>query len=61
MSNRTDDLLEALRKAGQEMTEEQVREQKISFIMGTLGSDSKITRAEVEAQLDRMAGKRSAA
>ena len=61
MSNPTDNLLEALRKAGQEMTEEQVREQKISFIMGTLGSDSKITREEVEAQLDRMAGRRSTA
>lgn len=54
-------VLEELRKAGQNMTEEQVRAQKISFIMGTLSSKSTITREEVAAYLDRMAGKRPAA
>ena len=57
---RTDpDLIEALRRsAGQEMTEEEIREQKISFIMGMSSFDSKITRAEVAAHIDRMAGRR---
>lgn len=57
---RTDpDLIEALRRsAGQEMTEEEIRQQKISFIMGTSSFDSKITREEVAACLDRMAGRR---
>ena len=57
---RTDpDLIEALRRsAGQEMTEEEIREQKISFIMGTVSVDSKITREEVAAHIDRMAGRR---
>ncbi len=56
-----DEVLEELKKAGQNMTEEQVRAQKISFIMGTLSSKSKITRKEVADYLDRMAGKRPAA
>ena len=55
---RTDALFEALRQAGQEMTEEDVRQQKISFIMGTVSFDSKITREEVAAHIDRMAGRR---
>ena len=55
---RTDALFEALRQAGQEMTEEDVRQQKISFIMGTVSFDSKITREEVAACIDRMAGRR---
>ena len=53
------DLIEALRRsAGQEMTEEDVRRQKISFIMGMSSCDSKITREEVAAHIDRMAGRR---
>ena len=56
---RTDtELFEALRQAGQEMTEEDVRQQKISFIMGMSSCDSKITREEVAAHIDRMAGRR---
>ena len=54
-------VLKKLRKAGENMTEEEVRAQKISFIMGTLSSKSTITREEVAAHLDRMAGKRPAA
>lgn len=54
------EVLEKLRKAGENMTEEEVRAQKISFIMGTLSSNSKITREEVAAHLDKMAGRRSA-
>ena len=52
-------MIEALRRsAEQEMTEEEVRRQKISFIMGTVSFDSKITREEVAAHIDRMAGRR---
>lgn len=55
---RTDtELFEALRQAGREMTEEDVRQQKISFIMGMSNFDSKITREEVAAHIDRMAGR----
>ena len=56
---RTDDaLLEALKQAaGREMTADEVHNQKVSFIMGASGADSKITREAVEAQLARMAGK----
>ena len=62
MSSQPDinEVLEKLRKAGENMTEEEVRAQKISFIMGTLSSNSTITREEVAAHLDRMAGRRSA-
>lgn len=54
------EVLEKLRKAGENMTEEEVRAQKISLIMGTLSSNSTITREEVTAHLDKMAGRRSA-
>ena len=42
--------------AGKPMTPEMIREQKISFILGTLGDDSTITRKEIEAYLDQKMG-----
>ncbi len=48
--------LEALRKAaGRPMTPEERRQQMISFVMGTMGSDSTITRKEVAELLDKQA------
>ena len=44
--------------AGRPMTAEQIREQKISFVMGTLGSSSKMTREEVTKIIDQMDGVR---
>ena len=49
-------VLEALKEKGKNMTAEDIREQKISFIMGMFSHDSNITREFVEAQLDKMYG-----
>ena len=49
-------LLEGLKQAGKRMTAEDVKQQKISFIMGSLSNDSEITRDRVEAELNKMAG-----
>ncbi len=50
-------LLEALRKsAGKRLTAEQLRKQKVSFIMGSLKSDSSITREFVEKELKKLDG-----
>lgn len=49
-------LLENLKQAGQQMTADGVRQQKISFIMGSLSEDSPITRDRVEDELDKLAG-----
>ena len=48
-------LLENLKQAGQQMTADGVRQQKISFIMGSLSEDSPITRDRVEDELDKLA------
>ena len=55
---RTDDaLLEALKQAAErEMTADEIHNQKVSFIIGSSGADSKITRELVEAELAKMAG-----
>ena len=53
------ELLESLKQAGQEMTSEGVREQKVSFVMGSLSEDSEITRELVKSELDKLAGQRS--
>ena len=50
------DILEQLKEAGQNMTADDLREQKISFIMGSLSENSEITREEVEAALNKSAG-----
>lgn len=47
------EILAALKKAGEQMTTEQRRQQKISFILGTLNSESTITRDFVEAVLEK--------
>lgn len=48
--------LEELRRAaGRPMTPEERRQQMISFVMGTMGSDSTITRKEVAELLDKQA------
>ena len=49
------ELLEKLKQAGQQMTADGVRQQKISFIMGSLSEDSPITRDRVENELDKLA------
>ena len=50
------ELLESLKQAGQEMTSEGIREQKVSFIMGSLGKNSDITREFVKSALDKSSG-----
>ena len=51
------ELLERLRLAAQRpMTREEVREQKISWVLGNLPFDSTVTRKEVEAAIDRHEG-----
>ena len=47
-------VLEDLKQAGQQMTAEEVQQQKISFIMGSLSENSGITRDFVEAELNRL-------
>ena len=50
-------LLKALTEAAQRsLTQEQVHLQKVSFIMGSLGEDSTITRARVEEVLRKLDG-----
>jgi hypothetical protein len=51
------ELLERLRLAAQRpMTREEVREQKISWVLGNLPFDSAVTRDEVEAAIVRHEG-----
>jgi len=51
------DLLERLRRAaGSQLTHEQLKRQKVSFIMGSLGSDSSITRERIEQELNKLDG-----
>lgn len=38
------------------LSAEQLRAQKVSFIMGSLSDDSKITRDRVEEELNRLEG-----
>ena len=47
------EILGALKRAGERMTPEQRRQQKISFILGTLSCDSAITRDFVEEVLEK--------
>lgn len=42
--------------ARQHLTADEIRRQKVSFIMSTLDDDSTITRAQVVACLDAMEG-----
>ena len=50
-------LLDALqRSAGRKMSPEEKRQQRVSFIMGTMGDDNTITRQEIEKILDEQDG-----
>ncbi len=53
---RENQILEALKKAGEKMTPTQKRQQEISFIMGMRDSESTITREYVEAELVKLHG-----
>ena len=44
-------LLDALMAAVKQPTPDELRDQSVSFIMGSVGSDSGITRADVESAL----------
>ena len=55
-----DELARAMKaSAGRPMTAEQIRQQKVSFILGTLGSDSSMTRKQVEDRLAKYEGELS--
>ena len=54
---RGNEILEKLKKAGENMTPAQRRQQEISFIMGMRDKNSTITREYVEAELDKLYGK----
>ena len=49
--NTPQELLNALKAAVKEPTPDELRDQSVSFIMGSVGSDSGITRADVESAL----------
>jgi hypothetical protein len=54
-------LLTALRRASsQRMTPEEARQQRVSFVMGTVKEDSGVTRAKVEEILSQQEGGRAA-
>lgn len=59
---RTDEsLLKALREAAiSKMTAAELREQRISFILGTLKEDSGVTREKVEQVLAKQHGEKAA-
>ena len=44
------------RAAGRKMTSQDRHQQKVSFILGTMGDDSTITREEVERILEKQEG-----
>ena len=47
--------------AAREMTENELRSQRISYVMGTLKEDSSVTREQVKEILARHEGKKTAA
>lgn len=50
-------LLSALHNAaGKRLSAEKLRKQKVSFIMGTLGKDSTVTKDRVEQELEKLSG-----
>lgn len=51
------ELLEALRRAaGRRLTADEIREQKISFVMSAISDGCAMTRAEVRQQINRQEG-----
>jgi hypothetical protein len=54
------DLLEALRRASTRApTAEEIRKQRVSFIMGTLKDNSSVSRERVQEILDRQEGRKA--
>lgn len=53
-------LIERLKKSGRYVTSEQLRRQRVSYIMGSLPKDSTITRGQVEKILNENEGKDAA-
>ena len=50
-------VIETMKRAvARPMSREERREQRVSFIVGTMGSDSTVTREEVERILDEQDG-----
>ena len=54
---RLEEQLRAAVAAGRNMTREQIREQRISFVYGQLPATSTMTREEVAALIDRTDGR----
>lgn len=51
------ELMELLRaSAGEKMTKQQIRSQKVSFVMSAVGKENNITRADVERMIDESEG-----
>jgi len=57
LMNKENKILEELKKACENMTPAQKRQQEISFIIGMRDSNSTITREHVEAELDKLYGR----
>lgn len=54
------DLLRRLRAAaGKSLSQEELRAQRLSFILGNLPKDSTVTRDEVERMLDQIDGEKA--
>lgn len=53
-------LLKALRAAStQPQSAEDIRRQRVSFVVGTLGSNSAVTRARIEEVIDQQEGRKA--
>ena len=51
-------LTDALREAaGRKMTPEEIREQRVSFVMGTIHRDSDVTREDVRRIIEEREGR----
>ncbi|WP_141749548.1 hypothetical protein [Duganella phyllosphaerae] len=52
------DLLRAIKEASTKtQTADEIRQQRISFVYGSLGAKSSVTRAQVESALERHEGR----
>lgn len=54
-------LIERMKNSGRFVTREQLRRQRVSYIMGSLPQDSTITRREIERILEQNEGDSAAA
>lgn len=51
-------LIDALTEAAKRpLTTEEIRKQRVSFILGSLGNDSTITKEQVETVLNKLEGR----